>query len=142
MATQYGDIVGIKWLREDPSGSGQCLVEVAFTMPAYTASTDNGQLGGNSSAGTLHGAASDTLVTILQNDRRDGKTVALSGISTAVAVVASPGLQGSTRFYINTPAVSSSNLTFNLSSSTGTEIDAASGVSDEPINIALAVSLT
>lgn len=142
MATVFGDIQGIQWLREDPSGSGVATVLVAFTMGAYTASTDNGQLGGNSSAGSLHGAANDTLLTILQNDRRDGKTVALSGISTSVAICASPGLSGSTRFYINTPAVSAGNLTFNLSNSTGTEIDAASGVSDEPVAILLQVSLS
>lgn len=141
MATIYGDIVGINWLREDPSGSGYALCLVSFTMPAYTASTDNGQLGGNASAGTLHGAASDTLQTILASSRRDGKTVTLSAISTAVAVLASPGKQSSTSFYLSTPAVSSSNLTFNLANSSGTEIDAASGVSDQPMEILISCSI-
>lgn len=142
MATKFGDIVGIKWLREDPSGAGISLVELAFTMPAYTASSDNGQLGGNSSAGSLHGAANDTLVAILQNDRRDGKTVALSSIANSIGLNATPGLQGSTRFYAATFAISTSNITFNVSDASGSEIDAASGVSDVPISIVLQVKLT
>ena len=142
MATKYGDILGIKWLREDPAGSGLALVEIAFTMPAYTASSDNGQLGGNSSASSLHGAANDTLVTILQNDRRDGKTVALSAFSNQIGVCSGPGLQGSTNYYAAALAVSSSNVTLNVANSSGTEIDAASGVSDEPISVVLQVTLT
>lgn len=142
MATKFGDILGIKWLREDPAGSGVALVEIAFTMPAYTASSDNGQLGGNSSAGSLHGAANDTLVTILQNDRRDGKTVALSAFSNQAGVCSGPGLQGSTSYYAAAIAVATSNVTFNVANSSGSEIDAASGVSDEPISVVLQVTLT
>lgn len=144
MATQYGDIIGIDWLREDPSGSGYANVLISFTMPAYTATTDEGQLGGNSSAGSLHGAANDTLETILQNDRRDGKTVDIRPDSTAttLAQIASPGLQGSTRAYISAVAESTGNLTFDVSNEAGTDTTFSSGVSDEPIQILLSVKLS
>lgn len=144
MATKYADPIGIKWLYEDPSGSGLALVQIAFTMPAFTATTDTGSLGGNTSAGSLHGAANDTLETILKNDRRDGKAVDIfpDSTATALALNAGAGLQGSTRAYISTIAESSGNLTFQLANATGVATTFSSGVSDEPIQIVLSVTLT
>lgn len=143
MATKFGDINGITWLRESVGKQGIfALVLVSFTMPAYTASSDNGQLGGNSSAGTLHGAANDTLETILKNQRRDGKTVTLSAVATTVGINAEPGSDGTTDFYMAVPAVATSNLTFNVADVAGTELDAAGGVSTKPISIVLQVKLT
>lgn len=144
MASKYGDIQGIKWLYEDPSGSGLALVQIAFTMPAFTATTDTGSLGGNSSAGSLHGAANDTLETILQNDRRDGKVVDIfpDSTATALALNAGAGLQAGARAYVSTIAESSGNLTFQLANATGVATSFAAGVSDAPIQIVLSVTLT
>jgi len=144
MATKFGDISGINWLKEATGKQGvYAIALVSFTMPAYTASTDNGQLGGNTAAGAYgHGAANDTLETILASSRRDGKTVTLSASSTVVGLTSEPGSDGTTDFYMATPVVSSHNLTFNVAGSTGTEIDAASGVLTKPISILLACTLT
>lgn len=136
MATIYGDIQGIKWLEESVGEPGTAVAKITFVLGAYTAASDNGQLGGNASAkrnGVSTGT--DTLATILQKDRRDGKTVALSTISTSVAICDEPGKQATTKFYINTPAVSGGNMTFNVSDVSGSEIDAASGIQDRPVSI-------
>lgn len=135
MATQYGAIVGVTFLREAPSSGIGGTALVSFTMPAYTASSDNGQLGGG---GSVDGVANTaTLATILQNKRRDGKTVTLRG-----AMRAESGLQGTTNFFAGTFAVSAGNITFNVENQTGTEIDAASGVSDRPIQVEVSYELS
>lgn len=143
MATIYGDIQGIKWLREAVAEPGFAVAEVSFLMGAYTASSDNGQLGGT---GTKRNgvavATGTTFEQILAQDRRDGKTVTLSAISTGLALTAEPGKQSSTKFYISTPVVSSNNMTFNVADASGSEIDAASGVQDRPIVILVRVALS
>src|SRR5688572_29042838 len=111
MATKFANVLGINWLREGINGRGDAVALVTFGMPAYTASADNGQLGGG---GTLRGAStSDSLVTMLQNSRRDGKTVALKP-SVQNGLCAESGKQGSTNFFAGTFAVSGSNMTFNV----------------------------
>ena len=142
MATIYADVQGIKWLREAVGAPGSSLAEVSFTMGVYEESADNGQIGGTGTK--RNGVAVPTAQTfqeMLQTDRRDGKTVTLSAIATALAVNAEPGLQGSTSFYISTPAVSAGNMTFNLCNVSGTELDAASGVSDRPLVILVSCTL-
>lgn len=138
MATIFGDIQGVKFLREAVGEPGQCVVEIAFTLGAYTASSDNGQLGGT---GTKRNGVAiptgQTLEQFLAADRRDGKTVTLSGVATAVAITAETGKQGSTQYYLKSPAVSGGNLTFDIANSSGTEIDALSGMSDRPMTIEL-----
>jgi hypothetical protein len=143
MASIFGDIQGIKWLTEANGEPGQALVEIAFTLGAYTASSDTGQLGGTGTKRSgVSVAAGTTLEQILAADRRDGKTVTLSAISTAVAVLRECGKQGSTSFYLKSPTVSSNNLTFEPANSAGTEIDAASGISDRPMSIVVGVALS
>lgn len=143
MATIYGDIQGIRFARESVGKPGECLVEIAFNMPIYTAASDNGQLGGT---GTLRNGvaitAGDTLQTLIQKQRRDGKTIALSAVPTSVALLMEHGRQGVIDYWIQTPAVSAGNLTFNVSNAAGTEIDAAAGVFDRPILIGVWVTLT
>ena len=137
MATIYGSITGIKLLSEPVSGGVRSLAEVTFTMPAYTGSTDNGQLGGGGyDRGT---ATTDSLATMIAKQRRDGKTITLPAAAAGGgAVLAENGKHGSTDFFAGTLAVSSSNITFNLTDSAGTEVDAASGVSDRPIRVVVA----
>lgn len=133
MATIYGAIDGIKWLREPHSGGVRALAEVSFSVPAYTAGSDNGQLGGG---GFLYGSATtDTLVTILQNSRRDGKTVTLrDGCS------GEEGLSGTTSVFADTLAVATSNMTFECSNAAGTEINCT--VDDKNCTVIVACDLS
>lgn len=135
MATIYGSILGVSLLREPVSGGIRNLALVSFTMPAYSASSDSGSLG---AGGYLYGISnSATLAAIIQNVRRDGKTVTLRQGCTAES-----GKHGSTEFYAATFAESSGSLTFNVANAAGTEIDAASGVSDRPITVCVAYDLS
>ncbi len=143
MAVIFGDIQGVKWLREAVGEPGLSLVEVSFNLGAYTALTDNGQLGGTGTK--RNGIAiptAQTLEQFLAADRRDGKTVTLAGVATAVGVTAETGKQGATAYYLKSPAVSSGNLTFDVANSAGTEIDALSGIVDRPMVVVLQVALS
>lgn len=132
MATIYGAIQGIQLLRESVGGGTATGVAlVSFTMPAYTASSDNGKLG---AGGYDRGEATTaTLAAMIQTQRRDGKTVTLSNATNGVAATAEPGKHGSTEFWAGSWAVSSGSLTFNVTDVAASEIDAASGISDKPI---------
>lgn len=121
MATVVGTVKGIMLLKEAPVSETIKLALISFTMPAYTASSDNGQL--------------TAVTTAIANQRRDGKTNTLLG-----AVMAGRGLQGTTEFGTGTWAVSSANLTFNLNDTSGSEVDAASGVVDRPLQVIVAYS--
>lgn len=140
MATKYGNVKGIALIAEaldNVAGVDSfARADVSFEMPAYTAASDSGQLGGG---GTDRGASTtDTLATMIQNQRRDGKTVTIKS-----AQLARPGKQGSTYFYTSAPSVSTGNLTFNVTSNDETtEIDAASGVTDEPITFDVRYTLS
>jgi hypothetical protein len=136
MATIYGDIKGVVF--HDPSVGSRGQAQVIFTMGAYTAASDNGQLGGNASA-KLVGVSTGTsnLETILASVRRDGKT-----LNIVAGAPGRPGKHGSTDFYADTVAESSSNVTFELSDQSGTEINAASGVTDRPCEIIVTYDLS
>lgn len=142
MATISANIRGINWLRESVGGgTAAALALITFTMPAYTASSDNGQMGGSGTK--INGVAtSDTLETILAGTRRDGKTVTLQATTSGLGVTVEPGRHSTTEYWCGTLAVSSGSITFNLINSGTTEIDAASGVTDKPITILVAVRLT
>ncbi len=105
-------------------------------MPAYTASSDSGSLGaGGKDRGT---ATTDTLATMISKQRRDGKTVTLKS-----AMLCRPGRQSTTRYYTGALTVSSGSLTFNVTQvDESTEIDALSGVRDEPIAILVRYALS
>lgn len=132
MAVIYGSIQGVKILTADVgTGVTMKVAEVSFTMPAYTGSSDNGKLGaGGYDSGT---ATTDTLATMIGKRTRNGKTVTLFD-----ACLGRPGKHSSTVFYANTFAVSSGSLTFNVCDSSGSETDAASGVSDIPLTVLVA----
>jgi hypothetical protein len=134
MATIYGSIMGIKLLSEPVGGGVRSIAEVTVEMPAYSASSDNGQLG---AGGFDRGAATtDSLATMIAKQRRDGKTVTLPTVTSGGgAILAESGKHGSTEFFAGTFAVSGGNLTFNVTNSGGTEIDAASGISDRPLRV-------
>jgi hypothetical protein len=133
MATIYGAIDSIKWLSEPNNGGIRAVAEVKFSVPLYDASADNGQLGGG---GYIRGASTtNTLVAILQNTRRDGKTVTLRfGMS------GEEGFDGTTAIYADTWAVSGSNMTFELADAGGTEQDCT--VDDGNVTALIAVDLS
>jgi hypothetical protein len=58
------------------------------------------------------------------------------------AMMVQSGLQGSTEFFAGNFAISSGNLTFNVANSSGTEVNAASGVEDRPFQLIVAISLS
>lgn len=114
MAAIAGTIVGINILREPCGGaSGRSLAEVFVTYPAYTAAAD-----------TTTVAAVGAAIAAKQ---RNGKTITLKDVTEGQA-----GRHGSTEFFNDTLAVSTDAITGELSNTSGTEIDAASGVSDRP----------
>ena len=139
MATIYAEIVGIKLIREAPSGGPGRVAFVHFELPAYAASTDSGKLGaGGYDRGT---ATTATLAAMIQTQRRDGLTVTLgmpgSGSNTSLPTTVGAGSDGTSDFYPAGFAYSSGSVTFNLSNSSGTEVDAASGVRSRPCVIAV-----
>lgn len=138
MATIYGAVLGIKVEQEAVSGGTGGVAFVTFTLPAYATSTDTGKLG---AGGYDHGVATtDTLATMIQKRRRDGKTVTLA--PSYAATMVETGLQGSTQFYVATFTTSSGSLTFKVVDIADSGIDAASGISDRPVTIAVQYRLS
>lgn len=113
MAVIAGTIKGVMLLNEPHSGSGRHVAKVSVTFPAYVASAD-----------TVNVAAVGAAIAAR---RRDGKTVTLKDVTEGDA-----GKQGSTEFFMDTLAVSTDAITGELADTSGTEIDAASGVVDRP----------
>ena len=140
MATIYGEVKGIVLLSENINGTTGNVALVSFEMPAYEDSADSGKLG---AGGYDRGVATtDTLATMIQKQRRDGKTVTLPATTAGGgAILCNTGSQGGVEFFAGTFAVTSGSLTFNLTNSAGTEIDAASGVRDRPISILVAYTV-
>jgi hypothetical protein len=124
MAVVVGTITGVKLLREPTGGSlGRNLAEVYFTLAAYEDSAD-----------TFSIAAVGAGIAAV---RRDGKTVLLKDVCEGQA-----GLHGSTVFYADTLAVSVDAITGEIANDSGTELDAASGVSDRPMSCIVAYKLS
>jgi hypothetical protein len=113
MAAVVGTIKGIKLVGEPFAGTGRHYAEVAVTYAAYSASSD-----------TTNVAAVGAAIAAR---RRDGKTVTLKDVTEGQT-----GMHGGVEFFNDTLAVSTDAITGELSNSGGTEIDAASGVSDRP----------
>ncbi len=138
MAVRQGDIVGVKFFDPHFGRRGYCAI--AFTLAAYDASADTGKLG---SGGTIHGVATAaTLETILQNERRDGRT-----LNIIAGMPGRPGYDSGTSFYADTVAVSTNDITFEISDIDGNEIDAtgtdgASGIKAIPCEILVAYDLS
>lgn len=139
MATVFASIKGIKILSEFEGPEKGGTAEVTFALTgAYVAGTDVVQLGGGGFDGGL--ATTATLQTIMQNRRRDGKTVTLVGTGGSLA----PGQQSGTPFYAQVGATalsaSAGNLQCNLfnAATGGAGVSAtASGVQDRPIAVTI-----
>ncbi len=114
MAVVVGTIKGIQLLKEPHSGStGRHLAEVYVTMAIYEDSAD-----------TFSVAAVGAAIAAR---RRDGKTVTLKDVTEG-----NSGAHGTTEYFLDTLAVSSDAITGELASVSGTELDAASGMTDRP----------
>lgn len=123
MAVVEGVIGGIQLLGEPHSGTGRHFALVSVTFGAYVASAD-----------TVNVAAVGAAIAA---KRRDGKTVVLKDVTEAGA-----GKQGATEFYLDTLAVSSDAITGELSNIDGTEINAASGVSERACQMLVSYKLS
>ncbi len=122
MSAIAGTIVGISILREPNSGcTGRGVAEVFVTYPAYAASSDTTTVAG---VGAAISAA-----------RRNNKTATLKTVTEGQS-----GLEGSTEFFNDTLAVSTDAITGELSSTSGTELDAASGVTARPCSFIVSFS--
>lgn len=137
MATRAANVKGIKFL-EEPRGSekgGVALVTFDLLGVAFTGGSDTISIGG---AGYDRGTStSDTLATMIQKQRRDGKTVTLTGVAGASVA---PGLQGSTALYVQSAAVSGGNITsavLKTAASSGSDVSATSAGWDQPAAIAV-----
>lgn len=138
MAVIQGDIVGVQFF--DPHFGGRGFCRVSFTVASYDASADTGKLG---SGGKLFGESSSlTLEEMLKSVRRDGKTLNIVDCMAGRA-----GRDGSTAYYADTCAVSTDDVTFEISDVSGTEIDGsgtngADGVTGIPMEILVAYDLS
>jgi hypothetical protein len=136
MATVFGNVKAISLLKEPYAGGNNGTAVLRVEMGAYVAANDNGKLGGGGSQFDV--TTTKTLAAMIQDTRRDGKTVTIRGASRG-----EPGLQATTRFFADTFSVvdTGANLTFNLTDIASSEIDAAAGVHDQPIEINVEYSL-
>ena len=138
MAVIQGDIVGVVF--NDPYAGTRGSASIYFTVATYDASADTGKLG---SGGTLFGTSSSaTLEAMLASVRRDGKTLNIVG-----GMPGKAGLDGGVAFYADTVAVSTDDITFEISDVSGTEIDAtgtngADGILQRPMEIVVAYDLS
>jgi hypothetical protein len=123
MAAVVGTIKGITLMGEPFAGTGRHRAEVFVTYAAYTASSD-----------TTNVAAVGAAIAAR---RRDGKTVLLKDVTEGQS-----GMHGGVEFYNDTLAVSTDAITGELSNIDGTEIDAASGVSDRPCSFVVSYKLS
>jgi len=114
MATRQANIKGIVFLAE-PLGTtlgGTALVSFDLVSTPYTGGADTIQLGGG---GTDQGAVtSATLATLMQNRRRDGKTVTIFAASPGPAPGAQAAATNGPVLYPQSVAVSAGNVTLNL----------------------------
>jgi hypothetical protein len=128
MATKFGNVKGIKFL-EEPLGEGQNRAGVALITfdivggAVYTGGTDTLQLGSASTSQAyengLLSATALTVATMLQNRRRDGRTVTLTQTQGAFNGAQAAATNGP-NIFAQSVAISSGNITMQLlSAATG-----------------------
>jgi hypothetical protein len=127
MATKFGNVKGIKFL-EEPLGAnrgGVALISFDIVGGAvYTGGTDTLQLGSASGSQAYENEVLSTtaltVATMLQNRRRDGRTVTLDGAMAGPAPGAQAAATNGPLINVQTPAISAGNITLNLfSAATG-----------------------
>lgn len=130
MTVQAATVDAVSLLSETPSGVGDATYGVrrvyllSCSFPAYTGSTDSAKITGVAAA--ISGVV------------RDGRTITWQA-NAVQALCAAPGQDTAAQsVYAGTFAVSSADLTFNLTDPTGTELTSTTGVSSG-VQIAVAV---
>lgn len=141
MATRAGNIKGIKFL-EEPLGSekgGVALVTFDLVNTVFTGGADTITLGG---AGTDQGVATTlTLAQMIQNRRRDGKTVTITGVAAASVF---PGSQTAATngpsIFVQAAAQSGGNvtsMTLNTATTAGSAVTTTAAAWDRAAGIAV-----
>lgn len=110
MAVIAGTIKGIQFLGDPPASSGMNFALVSVTFGAYSTSDT---------------AIVSSVDAAIQNRRRDGLTVTLKDCAQAWS-----GKEGSTEVFLDTLAVSTSDITGELADVASTEISLSGGVDD------------
>lgn len=122
MTTQAATVDAVHLVSEAPNGVGDSTYGVrrvylfSCSFPAYTGSSDNAKISGVAAA----------LVTA---GMRDGRTITWEA-NAVQALCAAPGQDAAASpqsVYAGTFAVSSADLTFNLTDATGTELTSTTG---------------
>ena len=110
MTARAANVKGIKFL-EEPRGAnrqGVALVSFDLVNTPYTGGTDTVTLGG---AGTENGVATTaTLATMLQNRRRDGRTVTITQVMGGPAPGRQLAATNGPDIYVQAATVSAGNL--------------------------------
>ena len=115
MATQKGTIRAVTQLHNDAVGPGRATYLCAVDFPAYTGSTDSGQI--------------DGVCAAISAKIRDGKT--RSFLSSCVPTCLGRGLDTNGQaVFIGATTISTNDITFNLTAADGTtELTAATASS-------------
>lgn len=143
MTVRNANTKGIKFL-ESPRGGekgGVALVTFDVHGGTFTSGSDTITMGGSGSYEN-NVSTSNSLATMIQNRRRDGKTVTLTGVC---AGGVAPGLQAGVDLHIQAAAVSSGNIismTLNTAPTGGSGVSATSAAWDAPAAIAVTYVLT
>ncbi len=136
MAVKAGNVQGINFLTEFAGSEkgGVAIVTFDLIATALTGSTDTVTLGGAGQDDRI--ATTSTLQQIMQNRRRDGKTVTITGVAGCVA----PGYQGATVIYPQAAVVAGGNvtsITLNNAATGGAVVNTTVASWDRPAVIAL-----
>jgi hypothetical protein len=123
MATQKGTLKGYSLLSRDPNGSGRATYLATFSFPAYTGSSDSGQIDGPAAA--------------LSAAIKDGKTRALISSCVPVCVGGGRDTEGQAVF-VGAVTISTADLTFNLTAADGTT-ELTSSTASDGVQLAITV---
>lgn len=121
MATKFGNVKGVKFIEEPQGANRGGVVLVTFDIvggAVYTGGTDTLQLGsGTASQAYENGVLSTTaltLQTMIQNRRRDGRTVTLTQAMQGPAPGHQTAATNGPYIYVQSATLSSNNLQVNL----------------------------
>lgn len=141
MATRQANLKGVKFL-EEPLGSekgGVALITFDLLNTVFTGGSDTISIGGG---GTDAGVTtSSTLAVLMQNRRRDGKTVTITGVAAASVF---PGSQAAATngplIYCQAAATSGGNvtsITLKTATTGGSDVTTTAASWDRAAGIAL-----
>lgn len=146
MTTEYASVEGIQWLKGSTNKpNSQAIALISLVVAAAVTSGDTIKVGDATNGKRNGQTVAKTLAQMLQDDRRDGKTVTLGALGgDGIAILSEPGSDGTTDFYAKTIAETdtNANITLILCDVAASNLGAASGMSVRPMQIAVSVKLT